>query len=65
MEIHDSNAILPRAAAARVTTADARGLEAFFDDYGDLADGGLILHGGDRTFPLTRRVLAAPWWKVI
>lgn len=52
-------------AASRVTTADAKGLEAFLDEYADLADGALLLHGGDDTFPLTRRVLAAPWWKMI
>lgn len=52
-------------ASARVTPADARGLEAFLDEYPDQADGALLLHGGAETFPLTRRVLAAPWWKVI
>ncbi len=52
-------------AAARVTVADAKGLEAFLDEYPDLADGGLLLYGGNETFPLTRRVLAAPWWKVM
>ena len=52
-------------AAARVTTADAKGLEAFLDEYPDLVDGALLLYGGDQTFPLTRRVMAAPWWKVI
>jgi uncharacterized protein len=52
-------------AASRATTADAKGLEAFLDEYPDLADGGLLLHGGEKVFPLTRRVLAAPWWKLI
>ena len=52
-------------ASARVSTADARGLEAFLDDYADLADGGLLLYAGTETFPLTRRVLATPWWRVI
>ena len=52
-------------ASARVTPADAKGLEAFLDEYPDLADGALLLHGGAETFPLTRRVLAAPWWKVV
>lgn len=52
-------------ASARVTTADARGLEAFLDEYPDLAEGALLIHGGEETFPLTRRVLATPWWKVI
>ena len=51
-------------AAARVTPADARGLEAFLDEYADSTDGGLLLHGGAETFPLTKRVLAAPWWQV-
>jgi len=47
-----------------LTPSDARGLEAFLDEYGDMADGGLLLHGGEDTYPLTRRVLAAPWWRV-
>jgi hypothetical protein len=28
-------------------------------------DGGLMLYGGSEIFPLTRHVLAVPWWKVI
>lgn len=48
----------------RVGPSDARGLEAFLDEYPDLADGGLLLHAGTEVFPITRRVLAAPWWKV-
>lgn len=48
----------------RVSPSDARGLEAFLDEYHDLADGGLLLHAGTEVFPVTRRVLAAPWWKV-
>ena len=51
-------------ASARVTTKDASGVESFLDEYPDLADGGLLLYGGAETFPLTRRVLAAPWWQV-
>jgi predicted AAA+ superfamily ATPase len=51
-------------AAARVTPADARGLEAFLAEYPDLTDGALLLYGGTETFPLTRRVLAAPWWRL-
>lgn len=51
-------------ASPRVQPADARGLEAFLDEYPDLADGGLLIHGGEDTFPLTRRVLAVPWWRV-
>jgi predicted AAA+ superfamily ATPase len=52
-------------AASRTTTADAKGLEAFLDEYPDLTDGGLLVYGGGEIFPLTRRVLAVPWWKVI
>ena len=51
-------------AAARVVPGDARGLEAFLDEYPDQTDGALLLHGGEDTFPLSRRVLAAPWWRV-
>jgi hypothetical protein len=48
--------------AVRVTPADAKGLEAFLDEYAGVADGALLLYGGAEAFPLTRRVLAAPWW---
>ena len=52
-------------AASRVTPDDAKGLEAFLDEYRDRADGALLLHGGEEVFPLTRRVLAVPWWPLI
>lgn len=52
-------------ASARVAPADAKGLETFLDEYGKRSDGGLLLYGGDEVFPLTRRVLAAPWWSVL
>jgi hypothetical protein len=52
-------------AAARVTPGDAKGLESFLDEYGDRADGGLLLHAGDETFPIARRTLAVPWWRVV
>ncbi|MEW5708719.1 MAG: ATP-binding protein [Pseudomonadota bacterium] len=52
-------------AAARALPEDAKGLETFLDEYGDRCDGGLLLYGGDEVFPLTRRVLAAPWWRVL
>lgn len=49
--------------AARVRPADARGLETFLDEYADLTDGALLLYDGEETFLLTRRVLAARWWR--
>jgi predicted AAA+ superfamily ATPase len=51
-------------ASARVSPADARGLEAFLDEDPDRCDGGLLLHAGEEAFPLTRRVWAASWWQV-
>jgi predicted AAA+ superfamily ATPase len=65
--IETPNRLLPIEvkASSRVTTADAKGLEAFFEEYPDLVDGGLMLYGGSEIFPLIRRVLAAPWWTVI
>jgi predicted AAA+ superfamily ATPase len=50
--------------ATRVTPSDAKGLESFLSEYPKTAAGGLLLYGGAETFPLTQRVLAAPWWKV-
>jgi predicted AAA+ superfamily ATPase len=51
--------------SSRVLPADARNLEAFLDEYRDRTDGGLLLYCGRETFPLTKRVLAAPWWRVL
>lgn len=50
--------------ATRLSPADARGLESFLEEYADITDGGLLLYAGTETFPLTRRVLAVPWWRV-
>ncbi len=51
-------------ATRRVGPADARGLEAFLDEYTDITDGALLLYAGTDTFPLTKRVLAVPWWRI-
>ena len=48
--------------STRATTADIKGLEAFLDEYPDLAPAGLLLYNGQEIMPLSRRVLAAPWW---
>jgi len=51
-------------AATRLAPADARGLESFLAEYASSSDGALLLYGGTETFPLTRRVLAVPWWRI-
>ncbi len=51
-------------ASSRVVHQDAKGLEAFLEEYPDLSDGGLLLYGGTEIFSLTRRVLAVPWWRI-
>jgi hypothetical protein len=51
-------------ATTRVSPTDARGLESFLSEYDMSSEGGLLLYGGDDVFPLTKRVLAAPWWMV-
>lgn len=50
-------------ASARVSPPDAAGLEAFLQEYPDLSVGGVLLYGGSETYPLTRRVIAVPWWR--
>lgn len=52
-------------ASPQVGTRDARHLEAFLDEYPKLASAGLLLYGGSEVYWITRRVLVAPWWKVI
>jgi uncharacterized protein len=44
---------------------DAKGLRTFLQEYGSQALGGLLLYDGEKTFWISERVLAAPWWKVI
>lgn len=44
---------------------DSKGLRTFIAEYGDDVPGGLLLHGGTKTYWISERVLAAPWWKVL
>ena len=44
---------------------DTKGLRSFLEEYGDRVPGGLLLHGGEKTYWISERVLAAPWWKVL
>ncbi len=49
-------------ASRRASTSDIKGLEASLDEYPDLAKAALLLYDGAEVMPLSRRVLAAPWW---
>lgn len=44
---------------------DTKGLRSFLEEYGDRVLGGLLLHSGEKTYWISERVLAAPWWKVL
>ena len=51
-------------AAKRVGHRDARHLLTFLDDYPE-APGALLIYSGNETFWIDRRILAAPWHRVI
>jgi predicted AAA+ superfamily ATPase len=51
--------------APRVRVSDARHLELFMDEYPEAAPRGILLYGGDQVHPLTERVLAVPWSRMI
>jgi hypothetical protein len=44
---------------------DAAHIKTFFEEYGEQVSGGVILHGGERSYWLGDRILAAPWWSVL
>jgi predicted AAA+ superfamily ATPase len=48
-----------------VSPRDAAHLRRFLDEYGSEARGALLLYGGDRTYWIADRVLAAPWWAIL
>jgi predicted AAA+ superfamily ATPase len=50
---------------ATPTHRDGAQLDRFVVEGGSTVRGGVLLHGGDRAFWLTERVLATPWWTVI
>ncbi len=52
-------------AAARLGTADVRGLAAFRDEYPDRFAGGLVLYDGREVQWVADRILAVPWYRVI
>ena len=51
-------------ATANPGYADTRGLRAFRSEYADEFVGGLLLHGNRRSWWISERILAVPWWKV-
>lgn len=52
-------------ATARPGPRDAKGLQAFRDEYGRKSRTGLLLHTGDQIGWLAKGALAAPWWRVL
>ncbi len=52
-------------AARRPAWGDVPGLHVFLREYGELALGGLVLHGGTETYALGPTVVATPWWRVV
>lgn len=56
IEVKTSEKLIPR---------DTRALECFCQEYPDRAPRGLLLYAGTATFPISRHVLAAPWWQVL
>jgi predicted AAA+ superfamily ATPase len=52
-------------AGAAPTHRDGAHLDRFVEESAPAVRGGVLLHGGDRAFWLTERVLAAPWWTVV
>ena len=52
-------------ASTRPHPRDARHLRAFIEEYDDRVTGALLLHGGDETWRVEDRILAAPWWRVL
>ena len=49
----------------RPSHRDARHLKSFVAEYGDAAQGALLLHTGTTTEFLGERILSAPWWRVL
>lgn len=52
-------------ATTRPAPADWKHLRAFLDEYGDLAVGALLLHCGEEVVPVSDRIVAAPWWRIL
>jgi hypothetical protein len=51
-------------ATTRPRLGDAQCLLMFLEEYDDMVQGALLLHGGAETFWIRERVLAVPWWRV-
>lgn len=52
-------------AGSRAGPSDSRGLKAFRDEYAFRFLGGLLLHTGEETQWLGKKILAAPWHQII
>lgn len=52
-------------AGSAPTARDTAHVRRFCEEYGSQARGGIVLHGGERAYWITERILAAPWWMVL
>jgi hypothetical protein len=51
--------------SSRPRVRDARHLELFLDEYPERAHAAILLHDGEDVHPLTERVVAVPWRRVV
>jgi predicted AAA+ superfamily ATPase len=52
-------------AGPRPSMKDVRGLNAFLEEHPRSARGAVVLHGGDESYWLDKKIIAAPWWRVM
>jgi predicted AAA+ superfamily ATPase len=65
--IEDGARLLPIEvkASTRPRRRDTAALRTFIGQYDAETAGGLLLHAGEDVFPIARRILAVPWWRVM
>ncbi len=51
--------------SANPGASDVAHLRRFCEEYGGRVRGGVVLHGGERSYWISERILAAPWWMVM
>lgn len=52
-------------AGTHPSARDTQGLRAFLEEHPRQARGGVVIHGGEETYWMDEKILAAPWWRVM